>query len=518
MTDNEDEPTRIAPASEGVRILGAREASEFDAATASQTPKAPNESEVAEVVTEVGEQSGSASMWTGNGPSWSAADAGEVPEPTMALPIIGAEGEAPELPHWSEPPTGQIPSVFQGENNDDPGQDTGWSNVGPSYRSSSDDWSDDDFARALAGTDDQRDEIRLGAMAEPVADVTDDDAAFVAAVRARRRAGTRAVVTSTPERREARPPRAGAPQRRGSESVADRSATSDLSGDVLPASTGRNMPQAIITAAVFAAVALVCFYIGAGATAVLVAAVLGVCAFELCTALQSKGLRPATVPVVAATAIVPILALHGPTVTAKNFANGYAPFMMVFGLLTVTCMLWYLFKAGPGRAVVGIATSVKTFAYIGGLGGYAGLLLQRGDVGVRLILGTLLCVIAYDVLGLVVGSKFGNAKIAPEVSPHKTVEGTLGGVLGAAIVAMALVHNIGPWNHVSYKEIAVAGFLIGVAALLGDLCESMIKRDLGIKDIGTILPGHGGFLDRFDGLIFALPVAFYLTAHFGLFA
>lgn len=511
MTENEQEPNRSVTPTEGVRILGAREASDYEAdgATTAAAARTSAGGDRDDTPDEVADEPTPA-IWNSGGPSWSAADDGEVPEPTQALPVIQID-DAPELPHWSEPATGQLPSVFLGEN-DPPADEASWASAGPNYRASSDDWTDDDFARALAGTESERDEFRLGAMADPVSDVSDDDEAFVAAVRARRRTGTRAVVTSTPERRESRAPRGTAPQRRG-----EAPSEGDLSGDVLPASTGRNMPQAIGTAAVFAAVALVCFIMGPGATAVLVAAVLGVCAFELCTALQSKGLRPATVPVVIATAAVPLLALHGPDVNANNFANGFAPFMLVFGLLTITCMLWYLFKAGPGRAVVGIATSIMTFAYIGGLGGYAGLLLQRGSVGIRLILGTLLCVIAYDVLGLVVGSKFGNAKISPDVSPNKTVEGTLGGVFGAAIVAMVLVHNIGPWGQVSYKEIAVAGFLIGVAALLGDLCESMIKRDLGIKDIGTILPGHGGFLDRFDGLIFALPVAYYLTAHFGLF-
>jgi phosphatidate cytidylyltransferase len=194
---------------------------------------------------------------------------------------------------------------------------------------------------------------------------------------------------------------------------------------------------------------------------------------------------------------------------------------VMFLLVTVVSMLWFLFKAGPGRAVIGVATSMFAFAYIGGLGGYAGLLLQRGSShGVRLLLSTILCVVAYDVVGYFVGSRFGVNTIAPDVSPHKTVEGTLAGVGGSILMGMIVVARLLDWSgapHHGLLQFACVGFLLGVAALLGDLCESMFKRDLGIKDLGSVLPGHGGFLDRFDGLLFALPVMFFLSIGLNLF-
>src|SRR6185437_6698299 len=103
-----------------------------------------------------------------------------------------------------------------------------------------------------------------------------------------------------------------------------------------------------------------------------------------------------------------------------------------------------------------------------------------------------LCVIAYDVVGFFVGSQCGHTAVAPKGSPNKTVEGT-----GAGMVASVSVGAIG--------------------AFAGDLCESMLKRDLGLKDFGTLLPGHGGVLDRFDSLLFCLPIAYYLALQFKIF-
>ncbi len=95
------------------------------------------------------------------------------------------------------------------------------------------------------------------------------------------------------------------------------------------------------------------------------------------------------------------------------------------------------------------------------------------------------------------------------MSPGKTVEGAVGGGLAAVVASWLVLGVIGifPWGTGS----AIAlGLVVAVAAPLGDLCESMLKRDLGVKDMGTLLPGHGGLLDRFDALLFALPAVYYL--------
>jgi phosphatidate cytidylyltransferase len=146
---------------------------------------------------------------------------------------------------------------------------------------------------------------------------------------------------------------------------------------------------------------------------------------------------------------------------------------------------------------------------VGLLGSFAALILTLPD-GVGVLIGVILATAANDIGALVIGQQMGRSAIAPAVSPNKTVEGMIGGAVFSIIVSVLLlgmVLRLDPW-HVG--SAALLGILVSIAAPLGDLCESMIKRDLGIKDMGNVLPGHGGLFDRFDGLLFALPVAFYL--------
>jgi 16S rRNA (adenine1518-N6/adenine1519-N6)-dimethyltransferase len=348
-----------------------------------------------------------------------------------------------------------------------------------------------DLAEALAAEDEPAEPG--SALVEPAPEPTDDDAAFVAAVRARRRSGSRPVVTSTPEPR----PRTA------------RRPVATSGSDVLP-DGGRSLPVALMTAVIFAAIAILVFLLGRGPTTLLVAFVVGACGFELCAALHEKGLRPASLLVTAACVLFPIATYH------YTDHGGFEAFPVFVTVVTLGSLLWFLWRLGPGRPVVGVAASVLAFVYVGGLGGYAGLLLQRPH-GVGLMLGTLISVVAYDVVGFFAGSQFGSTPIAPRVSPNKTVEGTLAGVVAAAVSAAVAFHFIGVWSHKSLLVHIAIGLAFGIAALLGDLCESLLKRDLGVKDFGTLLPGHGGFLDRFDGLLFALPVAFYLVEYFKLF-
>ncbi len=158
-----------------------------------------------------------------------------------------------------------------------------------------------------------------------------------------------------------------------------------------------------------------------------------------------------------------------------------------------------------------------SFAYVGGLGGFAGLLLGSSD-GVGLIIGVALCVITYDVAGYFAGSQFGKSPIAPQVSPNKSFEGTLAGMVGSLLMGWIIVGGlvfggIAPWSP---GKGAVLGLFVAAGAFLGDLCESMLKRDLGIKDFGSLLPGHGGILDRFDSLLFCLPITYYLALHLNI--
>jgi phosphatidate cytidylyltransferase len=124
------------------------------------------------------------------------------------------------------------------------------------------------------------------------------------------------------------------------------------------------------------------------------------------------------------------------------------------------------------------------------------------------LLGAIVCTVGYDVGGLFVGSQMGSRPLMPEISPNKTWEGLLGGMLLAVVMGALFGFTSHYWGM---KHGLLLGLVVAVVAPLGDLAESMIKRDIGIKDMGRILPGHGGVLDRFDALLFVLPAAYYLV-------
>jgi phosphatidate cytidylyltransferase len=188
-----------------------------------------------------------------------------------------------------------------------------------------------------------------------------------------------------------------------------------------------------------------------------------------------------------------------------------AAFPMMIFLVVVFTMLWYLFEVMRARPTVNIALTLMVFVYVGCFGAFAGLLLAPKN-GVGYILGVLLCVIAYDVVGWFVGSTMGRTPLMPRISPNKTAEGLLGGMIACVVMGVIVVNVVNAWDGGLFDGILL-GVVIAVLAPLGDLVESMLKRDLGVKDLGTLLPGHGGVLDRFDALLFALPAAYYVALH-----
>jgi phosphatidate cytidylyltransferase len=476
---NDDERRTSAPL-EGVRILGAEEAAavlEHRTHPQDEAPPRP-------------------SRFPSDGPSWSSDDDDEDDDDDGLIIEPAAEdppsGEVPPLPHWTEPPTGVIPAIFAAEDAAEDENDEAWSALAgssPRFRSEGSDWSGADFEGENTLTDEH---AKVGALAE--AAVVDEDEAFAADVAERRRRtprgrAPRTMVTSPPPARPTQQP--AAPRRRPAEVEPETTAPP----------SGRDLPSALMTAGVVAVLALVCFNAGTAWTVVLAAAIMGLATLEFTTALQSRGFRPASTLALVGAVLLPI--------AAREY--GFDAYPIFFGLITIFSMLWFLFEVTPGRPLLGVATSMLAFGYIGGLGGFAGLLLASDD-GIGLIFGAVLPVIAYDVFGFFVGSQFGKSPIA-KVSPNKTFEGTLAGMVAAVVVGWLIVGQIHPW---SAGNGAVLGLFVAVGAFLGDLCESMLKRDLGLKDFGSLLPGHGGVLDRFDAILFALPITFYLAMHLEL--
>jgi len=139
------------------------------------------------------------------------------------------------------------------------------------------------------------------------------------------------------------------------------------------------------------------------------------------------------------------------------------------------------------------------------------ILLRQLPDGKEWIFMCLLAVMTCDSFALFAGMKFGKRKLYPTVSPNKTVEGALGGLLGA-VVAVLLV-KVTFLSYLGYGEGVLLGLLLGCGGQVGDLFESLLKRACEVKDSGTLIPGHGGLLDRLDSLLFAFPVSYYAARY-----
>ncbi len=174
---------------------------------------------------------------------------------------------------------------------------------------------------------------------------------------------------------------------------------------------------------------------------------------------------------------------------------GLALFLGALGL-TVSLALWR--GTPPARPVIG-------FLYVGGAVAAFAWLRDAGDVGRVTIFWLLGTVWATDIGGYFVGRTIGGPKMAPKLSPNKTVSGLGGGMIAAAVFSYAFMRLVNPMDRgaeVAWIAAAVAA-LVALVSQAGDVFESALKRRAGVKDSGTIIPGHGGILDRVDGLMFA---------------
>ncbi|HEV7535866.1 MAG TPA: phosphatidate cytidylyltransferase, partial [Acidimicrobiia bacterium] len=265
---------------------------------------------------------------------------------------------------------------------------------------------------------------------------------------------------------------------------------------------GSDLVTRVVTGAAMAAGGLLVLNAGPGPASVLVSLIVAVGVIELCGALRTQGYRPAGLVALVGSVALVLGAYH----------SGVGAFAAVAGFVAPATLLWYLAGFTKARPAPGIASTMLAFGYVGVMGGFAGLILALPD-GVGLLLGVVLCCVAVDICGYLAGRRFGRRHIAPQISPNKTVEGLLAGMAGSIVVGFVLVGSISPWGRFSALAL---GVVVAVVAPLGDLSESLIKRDLGVKDLGGLLPGHGGVLDRFDAMLFALPAVYYLIRLLGV--
>lgn len=262
-------------------------------------------------------------------------------------------------------------------------------------------------------------------------------------------------------------------------------------------SSDRDMRAAVGVGGGLALTALVLFQVGPLAVMLLVTALVGVASLEYFTATQRAGFDPLMPVGVAATV--------GLALTSYYYGQPGMPLVLV--LTVAVCLVWYLVGAGGERPMANVGATLLGVGWIGLFGSYAGLLLGAEN-GVALFVAAVVPTVGYDVGGLFVGRSAGSRPLS-EASPNKTMEGLLGGMV-LAVVCGLLLGMVGP-DPFDFGDGLKIGLVAALVAPLGDLSQSLLKRDLGIKDMGTILPGHGGILDRFDALLFVMPAIWYLA-------
>ncbi|MEV4629257.1 phosphatidate cytidylyltransferase [Micromonospora sp. NPDC049523] len=268
----------------------------------------------------------------------------------------------------------------------------------------------------------------------------------------------------------------------------------------LPANSraGRNLPAAIGVG------------LGLGAAVVLPLVLLPVAFFPVIAAAVAIGIWEMTQAVRRGGAEAPLVPLVVGGVLMVGLAWWAGPDALSLGLLVtvLATMVWRL-GDGPAGFQRDITAATLIAVYVPFLGGFAALLAAEPTNGPLRVVVTIAAVVLSDTGGYAAGVMFGKHAMAPSVSPKKSWEGFAGSVLAAAggsALLLALLFDVNPlWG-------ALFGVAVSGAAVLGDLGESMIKRDLGVKDMSNLLPGHGGLMDRLDSVLFAVPVAYLLLA------
>jgi phosphatidate cytidylyltransferase len=309
------------------------------------------------------------------------------------------------------------------------------------------------------------------------------------------------VVDDTPGRDEAfaldRPLRTAEPRVTRAERRRREEAAAEVESRRPPARAGRNLPAAIGVGVGLGALVLAALFVWPPAFLGVIVAAVAVASWEMARAVRASGAHPPLPPLVAGGVAMVVLAwFRGPAALTLGL------------MVTVLAALVWRLSDGPAGFQRDLGASALIAVYIPFLGGFAALLAVSDDGGFR-VLATLVAVVLSDTGGYAVGVRFGRHPMAPSVSPKKSWEGMAGSLAAAAIgsaVLLYLLLDVAPWWG------AVFGLVLSVAATLGDLAESMIKRDLGVKDMSALLPGHGGLMDRLDSVLFALPAAYLLLS------
>jgi len=271
-----------------------------------------------------------------------------------------------------------------------------------------------------------------------------------------------------------------------------------------PPAGGRNLPLAFITGIVLLVIGVVAIALGKGPFAVVAVAVIMLTQGELFAALHRKGFQPATA----------VGLVFAGMISSAAYLKGEAGALAMLALGVITTFLWFMATPAKSRqnTVVNLALTLFSLVYVGFLASYA-LTTLALDGGRTLILAVIGLAVGYDIAAYGAGSLFGHRALAPSISPRKSVEGAVIATFIILFASVLILPSLDVWSSMTsgngWVQALGLALVISIFAPLGDLAESLLKRDLGIKDMGSILPGHGGLLDRLDSLLFAAPAAFY---------
>ena len=434
---------------------------------------------------------------------------GDPSEPT-ARPTLSFDDHTGPLPHWTEPPTGEMPKAIG-----DTAEDV---DVWSSFSGSPPVWSDDDTADPSSGYENLSSGVRSGQMpvtAGPDSSYYDEvEASGGIPTTARRETGRITIGTDPTDDGAGRPmPKGRSRSREEQARVAARSRSTGgvrtTPGKPTGGVGGRDMPTAIAVGAVLAII-----FIGAvkwrpQAVLAIVVIVIALAAVEFFEKVTEKGYQPANV--------VGIVGCIAAPLAAYFYGDAAVPLVIMFAFMAGALS----FIGAPNlnsSPMPNIAITTLGITWIGLAGAFGGLILRLETassftpphIGTDTILLLAVGVVANDIGALVVGSAAGKTPLRGWISPNKSVEGFIGGAF-FTIVAMVVIGIADKSTNWNSPNLIFLGLVIAIMAPMGDLTESMFKRNLDIKDFGSIVKGHGGVLDRFDGFLFTLPAVYYLT-------
>lgn len=390
------------------------------------------------------------------------------------------------LPHWTEPGTGQVDAA---------------EGSGPRWRDGASDYNELDDIRLLDPTPPSD----LADPAEAAGEVffgLDDDVPPPAPP-----------IDAAPPVAAPRPTGGGAQRARAaSRQITNRQPAPEQATVPKPGGSDRNILLATVTGLGLAVLAIGSLYVGEIPGLIVATAILALATAEFYNAMRTVGYNPATLLGIATTV----------GLSVAVYWKSTAAYPVVLFIAVVFALLWFLMGNSSGRPVPNLGITLLGIGYISVLGSFAALLLSSDSVianettgllefqsnGAGLLFAAILATVAYDIGAYFVGRTMGRTPLSAH-SPNKTLEGVVGGAVISIVVSVIVIggFDIAPWGASpgGFGDTIILGVVAAVAATMGDLCESMLKRDLGVKDMGTMLPGHGGILDRFDGLLFVMP-------------